>query len=631
MIRLIQRRLIIPRGDTGSFSIPTIAAASQADVAVFTIFDCLTHSKLYEKIIPVEGETLNIVFTHNDTVNLTPGKYVWDIKFYANPQYADEKLINGDEIDSYYAGFSLPVCEIRETGDNLLISPDAPTGKIEPAQLDIITAAIEEATAAVNQTATNVSHYPIIQNNMWYLWDAETQEYVNTNVDASGIPGPQGKGIVSINKTSTSGLVDTYTIVYTDDSTSTFTVTNGESGSSHGLPSGGTTGQALIKSSNTDYAVEWGTAQGLPSGGTGGDILLYTNEPSWFPISNVPLEVLGHVHSNLNPADLALFQWSSDDGEWVEGYPFVNGMLVKTTYVDDTPDKIKIISNALSPADAAQKGFQYWVYNPLVSTEQAIMRMLTATYITDTTTNRQIQLAWFIDVTEEVTSPKIHFFKTIYNSEQDEDELIEQSVFTAATNLNDLNNVNISSPTNRQVLSYQNSSQKWVNTSIQEIPSGGSTGQVLAKSSNSDYALEWVSKNTYNTATIGYWNSRPYLQYSSGYNGLVTDFNRGITIFIQDGENSVVYGPIIGIAGIDEPPADVDAIALLWMMDYTNMSVAPRLRMYRCEYDDDMGDYMWFEINSPDHAVTGTWVGTAQEYAALSPNYDSNTIYYIKE
>lgn len=37
------------------------------------------------------------------------------------------------------------------------------------------------------------------------------------------------KGIASIAKTSTSGLVDTYTITYTDGTTSTFTVTNGTS------------------------------------------------------------------------------------------------------------------------------------------------------------------------------------------------------------------------------------------------------------------------------------------------------------------------------------------------------------------------------------------------------------------
>lgn len=45
-----------------------------------------------------------------------------------------------------------------------------------------------------------------------------------------GAKGDDGKGIVSIEKTSTSGLVDTYTITYTDNTTSTYTVTNGRNG-----------------------------------------------------------------------------------------------------------------------------------------------------------------------------------------------------------------------------------------------------------------------------------------------------------------------------------------------------------------------------------------------------------------
>ena len=45
-----------------------------------------------------------------------------------------------------------------------------------------------------------------------------------------GEDGEDGRGIVSILKTSTSGLVDTYTITYTDGTTSTFEVTNGQSG-----------------------------------------------------------------------------------------------------------------------------------------------------------------------------------------------------------------------------------------------------------------------------------------------------------------------------------------------------------------------------------------------------------------
>ena len=42
-----------------------------------------------------------------------------------------------------------------------------------------------------------------------------------------GATGATGNGIASITKTSTSGLVDTYTITYTNGNTTTFTVTNG--------------------------------------------------------------------------------------------------------------------------------------------------------------------------------------------------------------------------------------------------------------------------------------------------------------------------------------------------------------------------------------------------------------------
>ena len=43
MIRLLKRRLIIPRGDSGSFSIPTLGTVGENDIAVFGIFDILTH------------------------------------------------------------------------------------------------------------------------------------------------------------------------------------------------------------------------------------------------------------------------------------------------------------------------------------------------------------------------------------------------------------------------------------------------------------------------------------------------------------------------------------------------------------------------------------------------------------
>ena len=50
-------------------------------------------------------------------------------------------------------------------------------------------------------------------------------------VGADGAKGDKGTGIQSITKTSTAGLVDTYTILFTDGTTTTFNVTNGSNAS----------------------------------------------------------------------------------------------------------------------------------------------------------------------------------------------------------------------------------------------------------------------------------------------------------------------------------------------------------------------------------------------------------------
>lgn len=192
MIRLVQRHLIIPRGDTGSFSVPLLRSFQMGDVAVFAIFDILTRTIMFKKVIELEGDILHITLTHDDTVNLKPGKYLWDIKSYCDPQYADGELVNGREIDSYYAGYTLPVCEIRETADEYLMSPDAPDARLTPDQLDIITRALHDLNEAIRMTNENVAHYPIIINETWYVWDAQTNEYISTGVSANGIVGPQG-------------------------------------------------------------------------------------------------------------------------------------------------------------------------------------------------------------------------------------------------------------------------------------------------------------------------------------------------------------------------------------------------------------------------------------------------------
>lgn len=55
-----------------------------------------------------------------------------------------------------------------------------------------------------------------------------TDDTTSTFEVTNGIDGTDGRGIVSIEKTGTTGLIDTYTITYTDNTTSTFNVANGK-------------------------------------------------------------------------------------------------------------------------------------------------------------------------------------------------------------------------------------------------------------------------------------------------------------------------------------------------------------------------------------------------------------------
>ena len=176
MIRLVQRRLIIPRGDTGSFTLPVLPNLDLNNSAIFTIFNMTHHTKLFQKIINnINGETFVVRFEHEDTVNLPAGKYFWDIKFYTNPVIVDNIVVSGTEVDSYYAAFTLPVCEIRETGDLFLTADESPTTTIAPESLNVL-------MAAVNQVQNSVEHYPKIIDGEWYVWDTTTSDYISTNV-----------------------------------------------------------------------------------------------------------------------------------------------------------------------------------------------------------------------------------------------------------------------------------------------------------------------------------------------------------------------------------------------------------------------------------------------------------------
>ena len=115
MIRIIGTRLLIPKGDTGFFSLPNKGIFSEGDVAVFAVKDLLTQTTVIEKFIDASSPFLLIEIEKEDTMGLMAGKYFWDVKIYRHPIYdEDNYLIDASEIDSYYSAFEQPLLIIKE-------------------------------------------------------------------------------------------------------------------------------------------------------------------------------------------------------------------------------------------------------------------------------------------------------------------------------------------------------------------------------------------------------------------------------------------------------------------------------------------------------------------------------------
>lgn len=120
MIRLIGRRLIIPRGDTGSFSIPMQSAVEGTFKATLGIYDPLLNEWHEIEAADNLDENGNLVFNFktSDTVNLEPSeRYQWDIRIC----YGEKVDGEYEQVDSYYAAFgkSMPKCVIKQVAVNV--------------------------------------------------------------------------------------------------------------------------------------------------------------------------------------------------------------------------------------------------------------------------------------------------------------------------------------------------------------------------------------------------------------------------------------------------------------------------------------------------------------------------------
>ena len=102
----------------------------------------------------------------------------------------------------------------------------------------------------------------VIASSQTYKLNGSRQWILQKNTSGGG-SGLDGRGIVSIEKISSEGLVDTYQINYSDETTSTYTVTNGAQGPK------GDTGAQGPKGDQGEPGAKGDTGEQGPKGDTG--------------------------------------------------------------------------------------------------------------------------------------------------------------------------------------------------------------------------------------------------------------------------------------------------------------------------------------------------------------------------
>lgn len=121
MIRIIGTRLIMPRGDTTIFTLPSRGYNDEGDIAMFCVKDTLTHNTVVKKIADASQDFLVFELEHKDTCELEAKKYNWDITIYRKPEYDIEtgEVVGAMEVESYYAAMKKPVFHLVDSANDV--------------------------------------------------------------------------------------------------------------------------------------------------------------------------------------------------------------------------------------------------------------------------------------------------------------------------------------------------------------------------------------------------------------------------------------------------------------------------------------------------------------------------------
>ena len=352
---------------------------------------------------------------------------------------------------------------------------ESATAGSTPSQTDIpaLVAQAKEYADSAQQSADDAEAYTghpayIGANNNWFIYDLNTDAFVDSGVSALG------EGIVSITKTGTSGLVDTYTITYTNGGTTTFEITNGSA------PNITVTAQADATSSPTPTVTvtQGGTltnptydlafsglkgetgAQGPTgaTGATGNGIVSITKTGT---AGLVDTYTITFTDGSITTFNVTNGQNGTGSGDMIQSQydPTLavfnaGGIVAYVTSVMPTPVVVEDNLNSTSSTKALSANMGHAINNPTVTAAASRTNIATG----DTLTVIWGKIAkWFSDLKDlaftAIDGPTSTKFLR--------GDGTWQNIPASAQTLDDLTDVTITSPANNQVLKYNGTG--WVN------------------------------------------------------------------------------------------------------------------------------------------------------------------------
>lgn len=459
-----------------------------------------------------------------------------------------------------------------------------------------------------------------------------SQQEITGSTSPVGPMGPRGytgNGIESIEKTGTSGLVDTYTITYTDGNDTTFEVTNGARGADGHDGANGQDGQDGADGAD-GISPTFETEQI-----EGGYRLTITDAEG---THTVDLMDGADGHDGQNGQDGA----DGEDGQ--DGVsPVISSSAItgghRLTIIDaqgtttvDVMDGEKGETGATGATGANGKDGSDGKDGANGSDGYSPTATVTKSGSTAT-----------ISITDKngTTTATVS------------DGAAGTTDYADMTNKPQINSVTLSGNKSLSDLGVHN------------IPSGGSTGQILAKTNGTDYNVQWKTNSLANLSGTyfmlpQYGDVLAYSQYMDWRNKPLREY---MGYFADDGDGNVIleftdgnlpgYEPAPGFGGyvVDNDSPDMnEQYDLIWQHLVTNeygeyqsttywflckSQSTPydlKIKRFTATFDDNTGEWSNLtEQTAPNtHEVSHTWIGTAAEYALLG-SYDAHTIYYITQ